>query len=1013
MIFSQQNLEKIAVGVCVLFCLFPTLGNSAQTLNFNPDWRFIRQDVKGAEAAVFDDSDWKQVSAPHTYNDVDTFDDWSPAGHKGEMNQWGGKTWYRKEFTAPESWRNKKVIIEFEAVRQLAEVYCNGVNVGRCENGFIPFGADLTPYLKPGETNVIAVSCDNSFVKDTDFGGDRTKIWHEFQGGAKLPWNNPHWHPAHGGIYRNVYLHVSDKLHFTEPLFNNMETVGTYVYAVNPSRESTGVGIENQIANDTGCEQSFAVRNRLLDRYGKTVMERSQPVSLEPGQKKIFKSEGLLTSPELWEPGYPYLYTLVSEIVRDGQVVDRNEEPFGVRWVHLSAASGFYINDRHVKLQGWGMKPVDGWPGLGAANPDWMHDYTLSLITQAGGNFVRWGHTAGGPIHLRAADRLGIVTQQPGVDGEGDTEGHAWDIRSKAWKEMIIYYRNHPALIVWEGGNQSVSKEHVEELKAAVETFDPHGGRVYGHRRANNVVKPYCDLTISTEGSGYIRGLPTIEGEYNREESPRRVWDRKTPPYENWHAVGSYDLTAEQYAINQLFHYQKIAPRSHGGGANWIFVDSTSGGRVESEVTRTGGELDAMRLPKEAYFVCRVIFTDEPDLHIIGHWNYPQGTVKDIHVAADCDEVALLLNGKEIGRKQAAAEATDPLKARKTQGSSNAAPDDWKNPMLFTFKNVKWKPGTLSAIGYKDGLPVASDDVTTTGSATALKLTPLTGPTGFRATGSDAAVFDVEAVDAEGRRCPTFIGRCDFALEGPGVWRGGYNSGKAGSTNHKNLDLEAGINRVIVRSTRTPGVITLTARSKGLESATCTVEVRPVRIEDGMTEELPPVPKQGALTPLPPPTEEEMPPEDEVVTVAQGTFSDLIEDLSYSGPSGDARIRPAQAGAPLFTDSDIKLPDLPDFLKGGEYIQLPNRDRNYSAVDLMQFNVQKRGRVYVAHDTRLEPLPWLKHNFTDTGEELVSGESRWTLYQRKVNAYESVLIGSNTENKDDACWMMTVFVVPE
>ena len=1011
--FIRQSFSKMVLGACVLFVLFPTIGIGAQMLNFNPDWRFIRQDVTGAEAAVFNDSEWKQVSAPHTYNDVDTFDDWSPPGHKGEMNQWGGKTWYRKAFAVPESWRDKKVIIEFEAVRQIAEVYCNGVKVGRCENGFIPFGADLTPHLNPGGTNVIAVSCDNSFVKDTDFGGDRTKIWHEFQGGAKLPWNNPHWHPAHGGIYRNVYLHVSDKLHFTVPLFNNMETVGTYVYAVNPSRESTGVGIENEIANDTGSGQTFTVRNRLLDRYGKTVLELKQEVSLEAGQTKIFQSEGVLTSPELWEPGYPYLYRLVSEIVRDGQVVDRNEEPFGVRWVHLSAASGFYINDRHVKLQGWGMKSVDGWPGLGAANPDWMHWYTLNLIPEAGGNFVRWGHTAGGPIHLQAADQLGIITQQPGVDGEGDTEGHAWDIRSKAWKEMILYYRNNPSLLVWEGGNQSISKEHVEELKTTVETYDPHGGRVYGHRRANNVVKPYCDLTISTEGSGYIRGLPAIEGEYNREESPRRVWDRKTPPYEDWHAVGSYDLTAEQYALNQLFHYEKIAPRSHGGGANWIFVDSTSGGRVESEVTRTSGELDAMRLPKEAYHVCRVIFTDQPDMHIIGHWNYPEETVKDIHVVADCDEVELLLNGKELGRKQSASEATDPLKARKTQGSSNAAPDDWVHPMLFTFKDVEWQPGTLTAIGYKNGEKVASDELVTTGPATALKLTPLTGPTGFRATGSDAVVFDVEAVDAEGRRCPTFSGRCDFSLEGPGVWRGGYNSGKAGSTNHKYLDLEAGINRVIVRSTLTPGVVTLKAVSEGLEPASCTVEVRPVPIEEGMTEELPPVPQQGALTPLPPPTEEEMPAEDEVVLLEDDSSSDLIGDLSYSGPSGDARIQPAQAGSPLFTDHKINLPELPDFLQGGEVIQMPNSDWNYSAVDLMQFSVKKHSVVYVAHDVRLEPLPWLKNNFTDTGKELVVGPHRWRLFQTKLFAYESILIGSNAESESEKRWMMTVFVVPE
>ncbi|HKL20708.1 MAG TPA: hypothetical protein VJ904_02815, partial [Tichowtungia sp.] len=151
----------------------------------------------------------------------------------------------------------------------------------------------------------------------------------------------------------------------------------------------------------------------------------------------------------------------------------------------------------------------------------------------------------------------------------------------------------------------------------------------------------------------------------------------------------------------------------------------------------------------------------------------------------------------------------------------------------------------------------------------------------------------------------------------------------------------------------------------------------------------------------------------EVVLLEDDSSSDLIGDLSYSGPSGDARIQPAQAGSPLFTDHKINLPELPDFLQGGEVIQMPNSDWNYSAVDLMQFSVKKHSVVYVAHDVRLEPLPWLKNNFTDTGKELVVGPHRWRLFQTKLFAYESILIGSNAESESEKRWMMTVFVVPE
>jgi beta-galactosidase len=143
---------------------------------------------------------------------VDTFDDWSTPNHVGEMNLWAGRTWYRKTFTLPESMRGKKVFIEFEAVRQVAEVYLNGKLLGVSKTGFIPFGFDLTPGLRfGGAKNTIAVMADNTFTQETDM----AKIIK-----TELPWNSPHWHPAHGGIYRNVYLHVADRLHISLPLYS-------------------------------------------------------------------------------------------------------------------------------------------------------------------------------------------------------------------------------------------------------------------------------------------------------------------------------------------------------------------------------------------------------------------------------------------------------------------------------------------------------------------------------------------------------------------------------------------------------------------------------------------------------------------------------------------------------------------------------------------------------------------------------------------------------------------------
>ncbi|WP_042240769.1 sugar-binding domain-containing protein [Jejuia pallidilutea] len=160
--------------------------------NFNVDWKFIKSNPEHAHKKNYDDASWETISCPHTYNDTDTFDDLSHGHHDGEDNQWRGTVWYRKHFKIPETDWDKKVFIEFESVRQIADVYINGIYLGKNQTGFIPFGFDLTPHLKFGEDNVIAVKVNNER-------GDH------FRKNFPLVWNHEHWHPTHGGIYRNVF----------------------------------------------------------------------------------------------------------------------------------------------------------------------------------------------------------------------------------------------------------------------------------------------------------------------------------------------------------------------------------------------------------------------------------------------------------------------------------------------------------------------------------------------------------------------------------------------------------------------------------------------------------------------------------------------------------------------------------------------------------------------------------------------------------------------------------------
>ncbi len=1012
--------------ICILFKLLcvvvlavpdikavaPAASASRLVLNFNPDWRFVKADPAGALAPEFHDSDWKRVSTPHTYNDDDTFDDWSLPGHRGEQNQWSGRTWYRKSFTLPESLKGKKVFLEFEAVRQVAEVYLNGRLLGVSKTGFTPFGFDLTPYLVFGDTpNLLAVMCDNRFMKDpmdkevpigvradknsgkAMANNDLGRLSAQVNQGVpaaienlqadQIPWNNPHWHPAHGGIYRNVRLHVTDPLHITLPLYSFLETKGPYAYATDITTDHTRLGIEVPVLNERNTPEKVEVRVEVFDAENKMVLALCEGRSVAAREAVEFKFSGQLANPRLWEPAYPHLYRVVCTVSVAGVEIDRSEIPLGVRAVRWSTQEGFFINGQHVKLHGWGQKPTNEWPGLGAALPDWMHFFTMELMREAGGNFVRWGHCPAGPASISAGDQLGIIAEQPGVDGESDTVGAAWSLRTQAFRDTVIYFRNNPSILIWEGGNQKVTRQHASELRQIMDLYDPHGGRAYAHRRADQVTAEFMDVCIGTEGGREIPELPVVEGEYDREESPRRVWDDLSEPnYGYPEAKGqTYQLTSEQFAVNQVMHYlKKIAPSDHSGGANWIFSDTTSGGRVAVEVARASGEVDGVRLPKEAYYVCRTLFSEDPQVHIIGHWTYPTGTKKTVTVASNCPELELFLNGRSLGI-----------------GKSSG-------PYLFVFPDLIWEPGELKAVARAEGRELKTQIKRSAGVPVALRLTPLRGPSGFQADGSDVMLVDVEAVDAKGERCPTFQRRLDFSVDGPAIWRGGYNSGKIHSIGQTSLDLECGVNRVALRSTRTAGPVVLKATCEGLPAASLHIDSVPIEVNNGQSSELPKMPSMHLPAQQPKRTLEIQDKGRAMIGEASGKVAAAVghftRGCSYSGPNSSiVHIRQNLSnGMSAYVDLEAPFTSLPDYLHGADWLQAAQRDALYSAVDLVEISVLAGSTVVVAHDDRLPRPEWLRRQFKASAVSLTILGQTMTLFVHRAAKEESLTLGANTED---------------
>lgn len=947
-----------------------SLPKPRQTCNFNADWRFLRGDAPGAEMPDFDASSWSRVSCPHTWNDVDSFDNFATGGHQGESKLWQGAAWYRKEFTLPPSARGKKVFIEFEGVRQVADVFLNGRHLGQDKTGFIPFGFDLTPHIRFGETNVLAVKADNTVAEH--FTGD-------------TPWHHQNWHPPHGGIYRDVHLHVTDPLHVTLPLYAHMETEGIYAWVESLAKERASIGVTAEIRNEQNVATDAVVQFSLVDRDGKTVASSSEKTALNAGGKIKVASQFVVADPHLWEPAYPYLYQVRVAIVADGATRDIAQSAFGIRNFRFDTKTGFWINGRPLKLHGWGHKPTQEWPGLGAALPDWLTDYTLRRMWDAGGNFLRWGHSAGPADGADCADRYGFITLMPGVDGERDCAGEAWKTRTAAFRDMIIYFRNHPSICIWEGGNYNVSPDHAGELRDIVRKWDPEGKRYFGFRMAAPGMLPTIDIELGTVGrTRAFPHLPVVETEYDRTETPRRLWDKFSPPDFGRLGKGAekntYNVDQEGFATNAIAEWWNLfgSKPEHSGGGNWIFCDGTHGSRQVTDVARATGEVDAARLPKEAWYALQATWKNEPRVHLIGHWNYPEGTVKPMHAVARADSAELFLNGRSLGRGERSMDT------------------------LFTWKDVRFEPGEIRVVAYRGGKPVAEQIKQTAGKPAALRLTPTTAPGGWRADGSDVALVDVEVIDEQGRRCPTDQARVDFEISGPAIWRGGYNSGKEDSTNATFFDTECGINRASLRSTLQPGKITLTARRPGLASATLQIESLPVDLQGGLLEAAPAIVSQ----PLPPrpvidaaaldaltAARNQPPPAPPAVDVSDRLFS----TFAYTGNGPGGLEMPLAPDVLAYTDDAVNyLTSYPGSLAGCRLIRTALKDGGYWANDYIVATAARDIEVFIAHDPKV-PLPgWLKDYQVIKGKAVVNQRSL-SLYSIQLKKDEVLRIPGNAD----------------
>ena len=831
----MRPVKTVFVAMLALVLALDAGAVERKKLNFNADWLLCVGDETEATKSTFNDNQWKRVTLPYAFNGDEAF-------RKDIVDLTDTICWYRKHFKLPKEDLQGKVFIEFEGVRQGADFYLNGHHLGFSENGVMACGFDLTPYIKEGE-NVLAVRCDNSWT------------YRSREYDSRYQWNDRNFNANYGGIPKNVYLHITDKLYQTLPLYSNLGTTGTYVYATDfgyswprhLNKRVATIHAESQVKNDDSKPRTFRMTMCLRDREGKMQFyTESEVVTLQPGEATTLHAANTTTGDlHLWSWGYGYLYTVETSLEENDESFDQVITRTGFRKTEFKDGK-IWLNDRVLMVHGYAQRTSNEWPGVGLSVPAWLSDYSNGLMVESGANMVRWMHVTPWKQDIESCDRVGLPQAMPAGDAEKDVDGARWEQRKALMRDAIIYNRNNPSILFYESGNESVSRDHIMEMKAIRDQYDPHGGRAVGSREM-------LDIDESEYGGEMLyinksKKHPMWAMEYCRDEGLRKYWDEQSYPY---HKEGDgplyrnqpareYNHNMDQFAVEMVrrwYDYWRERPgtgtRVSSGGVKIVFSDTNTHHRGESNY-RTSGVTDAMRIPKDAFFVHQVMWNgwvepETPKTYIIGHWNYDASVVKPVYVVSTADSVELFLNGRSLGKGKQ------------------------RYRYLFTFENVPFEPGTLEAVA-SDG---SRYKLETAGEPYQLKLTAMENPEGTKADGADMVLFQVEVLDKQGRRCPLDDRMVNFELKGEAQWVGGIAvrnnqslqrpddnrpEGLLDAAATKNisdnyvgatsLPVECGVNRVLVRTTTKAGVIRLTAQAEGLTKAEIKVKTKRVKSDD-------------------------------------------------------------------------------------------------------------------------------------------------------------------------------------
>ena len=814
--------------ILLSFLLFNYLGKQAyasssaearRILDFDNDWRFHLGYVENGQDIGLNDTSWRLLDLPHDWSIEGEFNKDNPAGVGGGALP-GGIGWYRKSFEIKESDNDKLIFIDFDGVYRNSQVWINGHYLGMRPYGYSSFRYELTPYLNYGnKKNILAVKVDNS----------------------EQP--NSRWYSG-SGIYRKVWLVTTNKIY--------VDHWGTFITTPEVNSGSAKISVNTKVRNASGQNQKATVKTSILNKEGEQVAETENTVEVIKDSLMEVSQEFTVKNPELWSIGDPYLYKAVTTIECDNLLCDDYTTPFGIRTFNFDIAKGFFLNGKPMKI--YGVCDHHDLGCLGAAINKRALERQLEILKDMGCNGIRTSHNPPAPELLDLCDKMGILVMDEAFDMwkmrktkyDYASDWDKWHVRDL--EDMVLRDRNHPSIIMWSIGNEIREQGDesgitiARELASIVRNLDTTRAvtsNCNDTKTSNYIIRSgaldivgfsyhrndYKTFPVDFPGQKLIGSETTsaleTRGHYDMPSDSIRVWPvRWDRPFSS----GNPDNTCSAYdncrvpwgatheeALKQVNKYDYVA-----GMFIWTGFDYLGEPTPYEWPSRSSyfGIIDLAGFPKDAYYLYQSEWTDQEVLHIFPPWNpecwttvkdgkpnWKNGDSVDVWAYTNCDQVELFLNDKSLGIKKKS--------------------DDEFHIMW----RVKYNPGTLKAVGKKDGKEILLNEKTAEAPAKIL-LEP--DRKVISADGKDLSFVTVSVLDKNGTIVPYADNLINFNITGEGKIIGVDNGSETSHEPFKANYRKAfnGMCLVVIQAGNKEGEIKLDAASEGLEKALTVINAK-------------------------------------------------------------------------------------------------------------------------------------------------------------------------------------------